>query len=610
MQLLFRELQADEMERPPTQRDQFNNDDVALGEALIREAFQNSLDAALGPVQMRVAFHQPREDDLEWLKTLMHEAELKERLVACGVDVKDVDFSSPCLLVIEDFGTTGLTGSWETKDDRPFSDFWRRMGRSHKGGRQLGRWGLGKLVFSSASRVRSFFGLTVRHDDPKVALLMGQAVLTHHRLARDGKDYDSHGFFAVTRGGQRFQLPETQEVFLERFRSVCGLTRRFEPGLSVVIPFVDTSIEERKIIQFILRNYFFPILTGKLTAEVSGTLISGDTFREVAVRLGGEQFSADGLASFILEMNAARSNGGMIELPATWVADLEGSLPPERWDALRSAFARESRLVSFRAPLLLKRKNGTEVSSHVDLFLKRSGDSQGAALFVRDAITLPAEAQRYFRANNCFAALVADEEGVAAFLGDAENPAHTSWSASAEKVTSNWRNAPARLSEIRAALQKLHNVLAKALEDVDPNALIDILSVPDRGGARGMRPKGSLVRPPVVPLRPPKPKSYRVVRRRGGFAVKAGPGIASERLPLQIRVRVAYDVLRGDPFGKHSPYDFDLAGRSLSIRSTGAAVAAEGPGTLLIDALTPDFEVEVEGFDPRRDLAIDPSKRT
>jgi hypothetical protein len=92
--------------------------------------------------------------------------------------------------------------------------------------------------------------------------------------------------------------------------------------------------------------------------------------------------------------------------------------------------------------------------------------------------------------------------------------------------------------------------------------------------------------------------------------VKAGPSLASDKLPLQIRVRVAYDVLRGDPFGKHSPYDFDLASNSLSIRATGAAFAAEGPGTLLIDALTPDFEVEVEGFDPRRDLAIDPAKRT
>jgi hypothetical protein len=610
VELLFRELQADEMERPPTQRDQFNNDDVALAEALVREAFQNSLDAALGQVHITIGFHAPGGADIEWFRQVMHEAELRERLAACEIDVGNLDFGAPRLLVIEDFGTTGLTGSWETKDDGSFSDFWRRMGKSHKAGRQLGRWGLGKLVFSSASRVRCFFGLTLRHDDPDNALLMGQAVLTHHRLPRDGKDYDSHGFFAIRRPDERFQLPETRRDFLERYRTVCGVTRTAEPGLSIIVPFVDEAIRTGKIVEFILRNYFFPILTGKLTAEVDGTRIDAQTFNQVASSAGGEQFSAGGLASFILEMNDARRNGLLAELPAAWTNGLSSAMPTEQIAALREAFARDGRLVAVRAPVLLKRKDGTEVPSHVDLFLKRAEDGAGATLFVRDSITLPAEAARYFRARNCFAALVADDEGVAAFLGDAENPAHTSWSATAEKVTSGWRNPQARMAEVRSALQKLHDLLASAIDDLDLNALVDTFSVRGPDGSRRMQPRGSLVRPPVVPVNPPKPKSYRVVRRRGGFAVKAGPGLTPDGLPLRIRVRVAYDVLRGDPFARHSPFDFDLTGNALTVKSSGAAVAAEGAGSLAIDALTTDFEVEVEGFDPRRDLAIDPSRRT
>jgi len=439
---------------------------------------------------------------------------------------------------------------------------------------------------------------------------MGQAVLTHHRLPRDGKDYDSHGFFAVRKPDQRIQLPETQAGFMERFCTACGLARRSEPGLSIVIPFVDDNMRAQKIIEFILRNYFFPVLTGRLTADVCGTRIDAQSFSAVAASAGGEQFSAGELASFISEMNQARRGGQVAELPATWTSGLASTMPVERIELLRDAYARQGQLVSARAPLLLKRKDGTEVPSHVDLFLKRSGQTPGAVLFVRDSIILPAEALRYFRSRNCFAALVADDEGVAAFLGDAENPAHTSWSATAEKVTAGWRNAQARLSEIRGCLQQLHDLLGSAIDDVDLNALIDSFSVRGDRGSRRMRPRGPIVRPPVVPAIEQKPKAYRVLRRRGGFAVKGGPGLRAEDLPLRLRIRVAYDVLRGNPFARQSPLDFDFTGGALTIRKQGAAVAPEGPGALAVDALSTDFEVEVEGFDLRRDLAVDSSRRT
>ena len=45
MELTFREIRPDEVEKEVTQRDQFNSDEVELIEALVREAHQNSLDA-------------------------------------------------------------------------------------------------------------------------------------------------------------------------------------------------------------------------------------------------------------------------------------------------------------------------------------------------------------------------------------------------------------------------------------------------------------------------------------------------------------------------------------------------------------------------------------
>ena len=48
MELIFRRQRGGEMDRPPTQRDQFNNDDVELVDALVREALQNSLRTCAG----------------------------------------------------------------------------------------------------------------------------------------------------------------------------------------------------------------------------------------------------------------------------------------------------------------------------------------------------------------------------------------------------------------------------------------------------------------------------------------------------------------------------------------------------------------------------------
>ena len=503
----------------------------------------------------------------------------------------------------EEVRLAGLTGRWDAWDEGAFCDFWRRMGLSHKGGRSLGRWGLGKLVFSSASRVRTFFGLTVRAGEPS-GLLMGQAVLTHHQLAGDAR-YDSHGFYALP-GIDGLQVPVTAPAEIEEFRAACGLTRTAEPGLSIVVPHVRESISLDRILQGVLKNYFFPILLGRLEVTVGDVQISATTFESLAQQYGGPRFAGGHLARFIGSMQATRQgeSPAPVALPNNWHSmDMESALGEPVLAALRRSFA-DGGAISVRAPMLLKRKDGREERTHVDLFLQRAPGDAGDTLFVRDAIVLPAEA-KYFRGRNVFAALVADDRSVSGFLGDAENPAHTSWSGSTEKVTSNWRNSAARLREIRDSLQRVYAALVSAIEITDPNALVGTFSARGDDGVRARRPRGPVVRPPQ-PQPPSNPKVYRVARMFGGFAIGAGPGLLPYMLPVTIRVRAAYDVLRGNPFSKHDPLDFDFAKRQLVLRGRGATLRAEGSNVLVVEATDLKFEIEVTGFDTRRDLIIDP----
>lgn len=606
MELRFRIPAIDEMERPPTQRDQFDNDDVELVDALVRESIQNSLDAkkpgSQEPVSVRFQIDELSGQTLSHANKYLQPEVLNEHLRAC--DFSEIrPLESMRTLIIEDFGTTGLTGSWNSLDEMPFSDFWRRMGRSHKGGQALGRWGLGKLVFSSSSKSRIFFGLTRRVEDAE-CLLMGQAVLTTHQF-QDGVRQDSHGFYAEAGAG--IQLPIRNSLTIEDFCRAFSIRRKNETGLSIVIPYVRENISQERIIKGVLRNYFFPILYGQLNVVVGDIKIDASTFSKLAEDRDPSHFAGGDLASFIKVMKESRDSSAVspIILQDGW--SKHSSLETVLADDLESLRAKlnNGEAIVVRAPILLKRKNGDELKTYVDAFMQRS-KVDSPPLFVRGSIVLNAES-KYFRGRKVFAALIADHSSIAEFLGDAENPAHTGWSASAEKVCARWRSPRDRLAEVRGVLQKIHNALVSAVETLDKDALVNFFSIPSQDGAIEQKKKGDKAEPRTVPVIPKKPRLFHVEHLRDGFRIRSG-SIEESDLPFKIRVRVAYDVLRGNPFSKHDPADFDFRTRQLRFDGKGVAVSAIDSGTLGVEVSDTNFVVDICGFDMNRDLIVDPEK--
>jgi hypothetical protein len=78
-----------------------------------------------------------------------------------------------------------------------------------------------------------------------------------------------------------------------------------EPGLSLIVPHVLPEIEPSHLIAGTTRNYYYPILTGKLVVEVDGTVIDATTFEAVSTSLGAEVVPAWMLA-FVRELQARR----------------------------------------------------------------------------------------------------------------------------------------------------------------------------------------------------------------------------------------------------------------------------------------------------------------
>lgn len=605
--MLPREVLESEVEQGITQRDQFDNDDFALEETLVREPHQNSLDGKSkscdGPVTTRIRVVEPKEEDRSYWTSLL--APLKPHLVASQRDLDGVDLGQPKILLIEDFGTTGLLGSIDKKDTRNFSDFWRRFGVSHKSGKAGGRWGLGKLVFSSASQIGTFFGLTIRDNDTPHRYLMGQAVLTQHNVA--GTDYAPHIFFAKDGPADKIQLPESDSATVDAFVSASGITRTDEPGLSIAVLCARPWLTPDKLLPYVLSNYFFPVLRGKLKVEIGEKVVDKDTFDALAKEYGEGKVIGNGIVQFIRSLPNADDAGPTYTLADTWLKAPIGqvvtsSLTADQIEAARVAYAAGD-LIGVRAPLALKRKDGREEATYVDAFVRRSGENEPYAIYVRGSITIPGEAKT-FRGRGAFGALIAEHPAMTDFLGDAENPAHTRWSASSGKLAERWKAGADKVKAIRNILNELHRAVADIDEKVDEDIFIDILSVPKPSPAVKPRPEKDVV-PDKVEKKDAKPKDFTITRLGGGFAVRGVPG-GPTPTPFSINVRMAYDVRRGNPFAKFKSFDFDATdSTSIDVQTTGAVeLARVEPNLITLIVEDHGFECEVHGFDTERDLIV------
>lgn len=596
-----------QVETEITQRDQFDNDEVQLSETIVREAIQNSLDAAVddtGTVRVRFAFLDNSHGlSSDFMSDLLdgHDVHAK----ASGLDTQQYNPENPTALVIEDFGTVGLTGSISEKDDKNFSDFWRRHGKSHKSGKSRGRWGLGKLVYSCTSQAGVFFGLTVRNGDIG-QYLMGQTVLNLHTV--DGIDYTPHAFFGdLDNEGdplEEISVPIGDSDFVQKFVDHFSLQRGNQTGLSIAIPYPN-NLNSQRMIGITIQNYFYPIITKKLTVEINHISIDSTNIRELAHRYAKEHFAdIDTLFDFIEEASSM-DHSKLLKMNDTWSENQkldEDDFEPEVLDEIREKFSNGD-LVSIFMPITLTKKNGQVLPTSFSIFLKRPHDlEKGLDLYVRGGLTLPSETK--FKERRSLGVLVAEEEAICAFLGDAENAAHTQWTTNTEKLRKNYISPQKNITMIKKALIQLYDLLAEVTEERDEDALNKFFwfQEPDKPQKAKKRQKPT---PPINPVitNQKKPK-LSITRVKGGLIIQKGEGLEDKDIPRKVSVKLAYEVSRGNAFKKWKPFDFDV-GKKIKITSTnGANILSSGGQDVSFEITNPYFYLEISGFDTNRDLKV------
>ncbi len=508
-------------------------------------------------------------------------------------------------ITIEDFGTTGLDGKTGEDGDFPggknnFYNFWWCEGKSGKTGKERGRWGLGKTTFHVASKIRSFWGLTVRRDDSR-KLLMGKALLKTHKI--DSETFNSNGYFTDT----EFK-PISDKGLLKQFTDSFALLRDSEPGLSLVIPFPHSEITPIEILKSIIIHYFYPILNGSLEIllryDGKEEELNSTNFIKVASEQNwaGTRWENISVKDFLDFVNKARQKSELIELKINNPENPEINEEsfPDQLDTLREKF-NTGEIISVRVPVQIKEVNREFIESFFDVFVQKKKDNSSAdEYYVRSGITITdIKKVSGFPVRSLF---IAEDEAISKFLGDAETPAHTNWNERTEGFAEKYEHARRKLRFIIKSVSSVISYIYLPPKELKKDFLKDIFYInvepeieredeeDSSGKAKADIPKS-------------KPRKYNLTRIEGGFRLTNSKN--EIKPPLKIRLSCAYDTRKGNPFKKYELYDFDLGNSEFTINSKGCTLSQRKENKIELTITEKEFEFEVTGFDKLRDLIID-----
>ena len=623
-------MQPSETNQDPFQGEFFDSESP-IADRLVREAIQNSMDARIdrsARVLVRFAFSGERGTlsplvAREFLRGLQRHLEVGAP-PGSPDNLSDYFGRSMPFLTIEDFGTLGLTGDLSLNSERErgnhFWGFFRSVGISPKTESEGGSWGLGKWVFPDASDISAFLGVTQRAGEDNL-LLMGQAVLRTHTVGQE--KFRPYGWFAAYSDDVEadwLPMPVDDDVLINGACSAFQLSRIrdgvAQSGLSVIVPFPDEELTPEAIARAVVTQYFMPIVNSQLEVEIhhpdqQPTSISAGTISEIASRIEPSARDDESPASMestvrLAQWAATANHDDFMKLGAPTTTLEMDDEAKERYDS--------GMPLGFKLSIdTTLREEEVRGDSEFLVIVQKDDDlEQGHDYFVRGFLRVPK--MDHIRQYHARALVLVDGlSDLGHMLRDAEGPAHMRWEPNAKRVTQNWIGAPDRVRRVRNAASRILQALTTRPSTLQRHALADLFpsshSSQNNDGGHGQRAGGD---PPPPPPPPPDGQSpLRVTRRANGFRVDRNPG-RTESAQGAWRMRIAYDVSRGNPFkafesdAKNKLPDFTLLeGGNLSVKVSGCMGQAIADNVLDFDVTADDFQVVITGFDGRRDLAVD-----
>lgn len=494
-------------------------------EIFVREDLQNRVDArrdgSTDPVQVQITLkplpailirkYFPA-DFQEWYRRTetqnMNAGEKARRVEEIDRTFASSEFP---VLVIEDFGSTGLNGPVNSKipeknrdstlfhTTNAFTCFFRRNGTSGKTDKKLGSAGLGRHVYYKASQISTKLVYTIPIDlcrkdgetllplEPR-PLFFGQS-FQRELVERDGnleRSYCSYYFLSGPDDAQKLPMPlglgaGEDEIVKQACRDFRLARRPDQPGCSVIIPFPRSNFTTEELINSIVRDFPMPILSGDLMVEVDGKPISAANVASLSDKReinSHNAFLSEALqahADVTVAVSVERLKDGYLATDLFSAADLKN---------LASNY-RDRSLVCVKVDI----RFGSRQEQHGSVLIavrKTADGHKGRHLVARSGLVLSEYSKGGFnKASNAIVRVLPDELG--SLLRSAENPAHSEW-LPGDIDMHRCACAAELILFIRTAHAALDRMLTNLDTEDDLNIFRDLLPA---GGRKSNEPKDS-----------------------------------------------------------------------------------------------------------------------
>jgi hypothetical protein len=587
---------------------------------LLREVLQNALDARVTTSEAVVVSIQLRSLDraaqtyMSGLITHEHLSRYKESVP----HVHEDHFGGvKTCLVIEDFGTCGLTGRTDDPEvdgkGQNWNAFWFREG---EGGKENtagnGGAGQGKITYFSTSAIRTIFAHTVRRDDGRSAIFGASSFLRDYD--HGGRKWKRDSYWGIWRGrdADRIVLPVEEESAVDKFRQQLGLRRSSaDSGLSLVIP-SPKQFAEPDALQITIAEFFVPIFRGDLVVDIGGVVLDRTSVQGLAERLLTDTRARElntcttaGYRGFLVEALRRSAAGEVCRAAVASSASAIGEnlFEPEQLQLMRNAFDAED-LVSVRFTVPVKPRSTAIEQCEFDVHLMAPLDLERPEQSVirRDLLIGEEPIGGGSLRQRARGLTLVSDQALSRLLLSAEEATHLRWNTRLPRLAEYYKSGPETVAIVRNAMARMLDVLTGGEQKRDFKLLSKYFSAPGNEShtkGAGKRVTAKITNPPVPSPPPATPKLLALEALVDGCRIRPArhAAVARARLPLNVRVEFAYEGLDRDAFAEYDPLDFDLKDKSFTVKARGCTLTQAELNVMSFTVETADFELTLTGFD-------------
>lgn len=586
---------------------------------LLREVFQNALDAKVASAECVRVKLQNRQLTHE-AANFMHALIPDQHIDRFNSSVPHLKLSTPSSImncfIVEDFGTTGLTGNLTNPEidgsGQNWNAFWFREGEGGKEhGSGNGGAGQGKITYFSTSSIRTIFGYTVRNG------LMDQALFGASSFLRD-YDFDSHkwkrdSYWGIWKGSAAEQIvtPLQNSDLIKSFCEHLGLQRTpKDSGLSLVIP-SPKPIDTHQAIRIAIAEFFVPIYRGDLVVTIDDVCIERSSIVALANSLLDDKQARDlhtcttkGYRDFLLQAVDKSTKNEVIDAKLVTAPNrlTEANFEEAELEKMRDTYQSQG-AIAVRFPITVKPRSGKEIICHFDVHLLCPFDlDQPEQAVIRRDLLIGEEpvGGGKLRQRARGLTLINDHE-LSKLLLSAEEATHLRWNTKLPRLSEYYKAGDIVVAIVRNAMVKLLDVLTEGDQKRDFKLLAKYFTAPGSTPIqiKGKRSPngGNPSLPGAIPQ--PKAKILSMTPLVDGCQIRPATANAlyKTNLPLHVTAEFAYEGLDKDAFSEYDPLDFDLVEKNFIIEGSGYSIEKQKNNIINFLINDPDFTLTIRGFD-------------